>query len=287
MTTQFLERGTIRSGAFDLGFSIEGSGRTALVVGSALYYARTFSADLRRSLRLAFVDHRGFAPARGPVDPRDWSLDAILDDMELMRSRLDLGRVVVVGHSGHGPMALEYAKRFPDRVSHVALVATGPSHAPAHMELAERDWRETVAPERKARFEAAMARLPEAIAADPDRRFVAFCLAMGARAWFDPAFDAAPLWEGVHVNTPLFDRVFGEELRDLDLAAGLDRVEAPVILMLGRHDHQVAPAWAWDPYRPLFRDLTVRIFERSAHAPQLEEPALFDAELLAWLDGRR
>jgi proline iminopeptidase len=287
MTTHPTERGTVRSGAFDLGYSVEGSGRPALVIGSSVYYPRVFSADLRRHLRLAFVDHRGFARPSGAVTAAAWSLDAVLDDLETMRRHLDLGRVVVIGHSGHGYMALEYAKRFPNAVTHVVMIATGPSHAPEPMALAERAWEEAVCPERKARFAADMARLPEAIAADPARRFVAFCLAMGARSWFDPAFDAAPLWEGVHVNQAMFDRVWGEVFRDIDVGRGLESLEVPVLLALGRFDYLVAPAHAWDPYRPRFRDLTVRIFDRSAHTPQLEEPAAFDATLTGWLEGAR
>lgn len=54
---------TFQSDIFDLQYCVEGTGPTALVVGSALYYARTFSATLRDHLRLVFMDHRGFAPA--------------------------------------------------------------------------------------------------------------------------------------------------------------------------------------------------------------------------------
>ena len=48
-----------------------------------------------------------------------------------------------------------------------------------------------------------------------------------------------------------------------------------------------APYATWDPYRSRFKDLTVRVFERSGHTPQLEESALFDAELLQWLAAHR
>lgn len=40
----------------------------------------------------------------------------------------------------------------------------------------------------------------------------------------------------------------------------------------------------WDSLRPKFKNLTVRIFEKSAHSPQYEEAELFDAELLKWLE---
>ena len=55
----------------------------------------------------------------------------------------------------------------------------------------------------------------------------------------------------------------------------------------GRYDYLIAPPSAWDPLRDKFNDLTVRVFERSGHTPQFEEPELFDAELLSWLGGSR
>ena len=36
-------------------------------------------------------------------------------------------------------------------------------------------------------------------------------------------------------------------------------------------------------YREHASDLTIRIFEKSGHTPQLEEPDHFDEELMGWL----
>jgi proline iminopeptidase len=279
-------RGTIRSGAFELAYSIEGRGPPAVVIGSALYYPRVFSAALRQSLTLVFLDHRGFARVAGDVPVADYALDVVLDDIERARAHLDLGRIVIVGHSGHGYMALEYAKRHPQHVSHVVMIATGPSHGAAHVQATERYWQESVCPDRKAHLARDLALLPAEIEAAPDKRFIAYCVRMGARSWYDHAFDAAPLWEGVHVNMPAFDHLWGEVFRDLDIRQGLDAMDAPVLLALGRYDYLVAPYGTWEPYRDGFRDLTVRVFEKSGHTPQLEESALFDAELLRWLSER-
>lgn len=282
-TEKMAERGTLRSGCFDLEYVVEGEGRAALVIGSAVYYPRTFSAELRRSLRMAFVDHRGFAPAEGEVAAADFALDTIIEDIERLRLHLGLEDVVVIGHSGNGYLALEYARRYPRHVTHVVLIATGPSHGAAHAALTEAHWQETVCPARKAKLEADLRHLPAEIEAAPERRFVTFCIRLGARSWYDPHFDAAPLWEGVHVNMAGIDHLWGEVFRDLDVRDGLDGLTAPVLLALGRFDYLVTPHFAWEPYRPHFRDLTVRVFDRSAHTPQLEESALFDRELLRWL----
>jgi proline iminopeptidase len=279
-------RGTIESGPFGLAYSVEGQGRPAIVIGSAVYYPRVFSQNLRQSLKLVFADHRGFAQAFGSFGPSDYALDVVLDDIERVRRHLGLETIIIIGHSGHGYMALEYAKRFPQHVSHVVMVATGPSHSAAHNAATEQYWQESVCPERKARLESDLALLPAEIEAAPEKRFVTFCVRMGARSWYDHTFDAAPLWEGVHVNMPVFDHLWGEAFRDIDIAQGLDRLDVPVFLALGRYDYLVAPHATWDPYRDRFKDLTIRVFEKSGHTPQLEESGLFDAELLGWLSSR-
>ncbi len=281
-----LAHGTIQSGPFELAYSVEGEGTPALVIGSAIYYPRVFSQDLRQSLKLIFADHRGFARRAGNISASDYALDVVLDDIDLVRRHLGSEKVIIVGHSGHGYMALEYAKRYPRQVSHVVMIATGPSHSAVHNAVMEQYWQESVCPERKARLEADLAGLPAEIEAAPEKRFVTFCVRMGARSWYDYAYDAAPLWEGVHVNMPVFDHLWGEAFRDIDITQGLDRLDVPVFLGLGRYDYLVAPYATWAPYRDSFKDLTVRVFEKSGHTPQLEESALFDAELLKWLASR-
>lgn len=278
-------RGTIRSGYFELAYSVEGQGTPAIVIGSAVYYPRVFSERLRRSLQLIFVDHRGFAKASADLKPEDYILDAVLDDIELVRRHLGHEKVVIIGHSGHGYMALEYAKRYPQHVSHVVMIGTGPSHSAAHHEASERYWQESVCPERKARLASDFAMLPGEIEAAPEKRFITFCIRLGAKSWYDHTYDAAPLWEGVEVNMPVFDRLWGETFRDIEIRQGLDNLDIPVFLALGRYDYLVAPYATWDAYRSSFKDLTVRVFEKSGHTPQMEESELFDAELLEWLSA--
>ncbi|MGO4573902.1 alpha/beta hydrolase [Microvirga sp. 2TAF3] len=279
-------RGTFRSGSFDLQYSVEGHGKPAIVIGSAIYYPRTFSAELRRKLKLVFVDHRGFARSSEKAAMSEYTLDIILDDIERIREHLGLGEIAIVGHSGHGYMALEYAKKYPQHVSHAVLIGTGPSHSPAHAALTEQHWREAVCPERKAQFESDMQRLPAELAASPEKRFVTYCVRMGARSWYDHTFDASPLWENVHVNMEMFDFMWGEVFRDIDVTKGLADLDVPVFIAMGRFDYLVAPHASWEPFRPSFRDLTMRVFDRSGHTPQLEESSLFDTELLNWIAAR-
>ncbi|ANK71776.1 MULTISPECIES: alpha/beta hydrolase [Ensifer] len=281
------EAGSLGAGPFDLGYRIEGSGTPLLVIGSAAYYPRTFSQALREKLRLIFIDHRGFAPARTNYAAGDIGFETVLDDIERMRAHLGLERFAILGHSGHGYMALEYAKRHPERVSHVIMVGTGPSHSARHMALADRIWEETVSPTRKAIFAREMAKLGDDITARPEERFKALLIRLGAKSWHQPDFDATTLWRDVTANNAVFDHLWGEVFRDINIRKGLNRLAAPVLLALGRSDYLVAPAFSWDEYRADFTNLTVRLFEQSGHTPQLEESDLFDEALLSFLENDR
>ncbi len=182
-------------------------------------------------------------------------------------------------------MALEYAKKYPQNVSHVIMIGVAPNLSVASWVAAERHWQESVDPERKAALKANVRRLPdkEIRRLSPRDRFVQGYVRDGPRAWYDFRFDASPLWSGVEVNVRMFDHVWGKVFREIDITRGLSNFDRPVLLALGRYDFVVAPPCSWDPIRPKFRNLTVRVFERSGHTPPYEEPALFDAELLRWM----
>ncbi|MGP9821243.1 alpha/beta fold hydrolase [Salinarimonas sp. NSM] len=275
--------GSLRRGPHLLTWCIEGEGPTILVPGSTIYYPRVLSPALRRRARLVFLDHRGFAPPAHGVPAEPVGLDMVVADIEALRAHLGIARAMILGHSGHAYMALAYAARHPDRVSGVVAVAAGPSHAPEVTSRAERRWAELVAPARKAIFAADMAGLEAAIARDPRRRFVAFCLALRARMWADPAFDAAPLWEGVATHMDAVDALWGGAFAAFDTAAHLAAIQAPILLVLGARDYAVAPPETWEPFRASARDLEVRVLEGSGHTPMLEEADAFDAVLLAWM----
>jgi pimeloyl-ACP methyl ester carboxylesterase len=276
--------GSIEAGGFYLRYQIEGVGTPTIVIGSARKEPRLFSQHLREHLRLVFLDHRGFAVAPSPIDPTSFALETLVDDIERARQALGLERVAVIGHSGHAYMALEYGKKYTAHVSHVVMIGIAPDLSAASQQAAERYWQESVSPDRKAVFQANLQRLPDdALARLPaTERARQTRLRNAPKIWFDPHFDETPRWEGVEGNE-VIRRVWDEVFPAIDITRGLETFHVPVFLALGRYDFLVAPPSSWDPIRPHFRDLTVRVFERSGHTPCYEEPDLFDADLLSWM----
>ncbi|HEV8051909.1 MAG TPA: alpha/beta hydrolase [Parachlamydiaceae bacterium] len=280
--------GSIEEDGFKLHYLIEGKGPDALVIGSSIYYPRSFSKELRESLRLIFVDWRGFAEAPIGESPVP-SFDRLLDDIDQVRQALGLKKCIIIGHSAHGLLALEYAKKYQQHISHVVMIGISPNLSPEHAAMAERNWEESVWPERKAALAERILQFPDAKLAElpPAERFVKWNVRRAPQAWFDFHFDSSSLWQGILPNMPLLDFFYGVALKDLDTSKGLETLDLPVFLALGRFDYIIAPPGCWDPIRKKFKHLTIKIFEQSGHSPQYEEPVLFDAELLKWLKDSR
>jgi proline iminopeptidase len=279
------DTGSITVGKFELKYQIEGTGAPVIVIGSAIYYPRTFSQRLRDHFCLVFIDHRGFAQPSNSLEPSDYTLDAVLDDIEHVRKALNLPRVIIIGHSGHGYMALEYAKKYPNAVSHLVLLAMSPDSSPQSFEAADRYFQESVCQERKTLLAKNLANLQAEIDLNPSQAFITRALKFGPMVWYDENFDASNLWKDVKVNPEIMDYLWGKVFREIDITKNLDKLNSPVLLGLGRYDYW-NPPYLWETVRTQFKDLTIRVFEKSGHTPQYEEPELFDQELLQWLTSR-
>ena len=84
---------------------------------------------LADSFRLVYYDQRGRGRSAEGVGPEEVSFRSDVDDVDGVRSRFDLEQVAVLGHSWGGVLAMAYAIRHPDRVSHLILLDTAPASA--------------------------------------------------------------------------------------------------------------------------------------------------------------
>lgn len=280
--------GIINSQGFDLGYRIEGTGPNALVIGSSIYYPRIFSDNLRKHLRLIFADMRAFAPTPHAEIPLTFDLNLILDDIECMRQQLNLGQVIIIGHSGNAFLALEYAKKYPEYVSYIVMIGTGPDFSDRSKQAADQYWQEAASSDRKAALHRNLELHPDSqLEQIPlNQRFIWNYVRQAARIWYDFDFDSTSLWEGVNVNMPIFDYVWGTLFKEINITMDLDALNKPVFLALGRYDFIVAPPDSWNPLRSKFKNLSTYIFEHSGHSPFYEETDLFDTQLIGWLSSQ-
>jgi proline iminopeptidase len=82
---------------------------------------------LAGSFRLLYYDQRGRGRSAEGVRPEDISIRSEMEDLEEVRRHFQLASGAVLGHSWGGVLAMEYATRYPDRVSHLILMNTAPA----------------------------------------------------------------------------------------------------------------------------------------------------------------
>lgn len=282
------EKGSIKVGKFDIGYCIEGTGTPAIVVGGAIYYPRTFSQNLRKHIKFIFADQRCLCKPPDFVEASDFTLDKLVDEVEAVRQALKLERIIVMGHSANAYIALEYAKKYPQHVSHVVLIGISPDLGPASLKMMDDYWHETASEERKAALDKNLKLLSdEALKKVPiGESFVKDYVRQTPMIWYDFTFDAEPLWDGTYVDLNIVNQVWGTVFADIDITKNIEAFKVPVFLALGRYDFCVAPPKSWEGVASKFHDLTTYLFEKSGHTPQYEEAELFDKAFLEWLSEK-
>lgn len=109
-------------------YRVSGKGPFALVMPvtwgmDSFVYTRGFSS-LAFYLALVTFDPRGIGGSGPVATDEEFSLETAATDAAEVADAVGLTRSVVLGHSGGGALALTFALRYPERVSHLVLIST-------------------------------------------------------------------------------------------------------------------------------------------------------------------
>jgi pimeloyl-ACP methyl ester carboxylesterase len=129
-------------------YDVRGEGEPSLVFVHCWACDRAF---WREQVKVFAKDHRVVTLDLGGhgesgTDRENWTMRGLAHDVKAVVEELKLRRVILIGHSMGGPVALEAAQRMPDRV--VGIVAVDTLHD------AEFEYPEGMAEQMAARFEA-------------------------------------------------------------------------------------------------------------------------------------
>lgn len=262
---------TAKLNGTELYYREAGDGPPCLVMHGGLGIDHSYLAGLDvlgDALRLIYYDHRGNGRSgRPPIETLTFA--QLADDADALRAHLGHERIAVLGHSIGGAIALEYALRHPERVSHLILVCTAPSF----------DLTDPAAAERLAR-KGMTAEMAEALAHAGEndaalRRYVEL-----AGPLYFHAFDESRYRQmngGVVYNA-------GAMVRGFEIAAGwevlprLAALRAPTLLVAGGGD-AITPPDASETLRRHIPDAELVVLRRSGHFPWIEQPQEFAAAI--------
>jgi proline iminopeptidase len=229
---------------------------------------------------VVFYDHRCNGRSTGaPVE--SMTFDNLTADADALREALGFERWSVLGHSFGGHVALEYALRYPDRVSrlvlldtagdarwsrqHAASVLAGRGYDPRTVALARRYYAGRIGPKE---FVGASMRLAPAY----DHRFSVLRLAreMAGGGW---RMKARP-------ETMIFG--FGTLLAGWSVMDRLGEIQAPTLVIAGRDDFLFPPE-SQALLAAGIPDSRLLIVERAGHNPHAERPALTLSAIASFL----
>lgn len=256
-------------------YRVAGGGPPCLVMHGGLGIDHSYLAGLDvlgDALRLVYYDHRGNGRSgRPPIETLTFA--QLADDADALRAHLGHERIAVLGHSIGGAIALEYALRYPDHVSHLILVCTASRFDVTDPAAAERLARKGMTPE----IAEALAQAGESDAAL--RRYVELV----GPVYFH-VFDAARYREmiaGIVYNAAAM-------LRGFEIAAGwevlprLAALRVPTLLVAGGGDAITPPEESATLQRNIPGAECV-VLPRCGHFPWLEQEQEFTTVIRNWL----
>lgn len=276
----FWEReGVIELEGVDVSYKIQGRGIPCIVFASSKMYPRVLSWNLRRHFQFIFLDARWFGEVTDPENKLNFTMDDIANDIETVKNALGYDKVAVMGHSVHGVVVAEYAKRYPESVSHLIFLGSSPTGLINVLQEASGFWSENASSERQLQMAANMDSLANMDMSNmlPHEQFITQYVLEAPKYWDNYNYDCSWVWNGV-----TFDVEMVNYLYSLVYFFDLSGINAPIFAAHGTQDFSI-PYTLWDQYGGVANDLTVELFTNSGHYPMVEEWWKFDCKLLNWI----
>jgi proline iminopeptidase len=281
--------GVINVEGAKLHYIIQGNGIPCLVLGASPLYIRVFSQNLRQNLKFIFLGLRHDAQSENSMEINKITLDTYLNDIEQARSTLGLEKVAVLGHSGHGLIALGYARKYPQHTSHLIMIGTPPVMNEEYSKATEEYWETQASAERKLILKQNSEELTEdeLNKMTPMGRFISTYVANAPMYFYNPKYDGSWIFKDHIFNLDVLDHVWGKVLSQNGLDKVHGKISTPVFLALGKYDF-VVPYYLWDDaMRGKLSNLSNNLFEKSGHFPMVEERELFDKKLTDWVKSHQ
>jgi proline iminopeptidase len=224
---------------------------------------------------LVFYDHRCNGRSEGaPVSSMTW--DNLTADAEALREALGFDKWAVLGHSFGGNVALEYALRYPQSLSHLLLMDTcgdarwAQQNAPEI--LAKRGYSPAIVQDARRFYNGQLTpgevlptvlKFVGAYAYDPSPLYHPSLLALAMKVGLGPPMKMQP---EAHV---FGFRQLSEGWTVMDR---LGEINTPTLVLSGRHDFLFPPE-----HQAILADrlpnAQLEIIECAGHNPQVERPA--------------
>ena len=92
--------------------------------GASHDYFLPYLLPLARHNKLIFIDERGSGRSEKLEDPKGYTVENMVEDVEAVRTGLGLGKIALLGHSYGGVLAQAYALKYQQNLTQLILCST-------------------------------------------------------------------------------------------------------------------------------------------------------------------
>jgi proline iminopeptidase len=245
---------------------------------------------LADSFRLIYYDQRGRGRSAEGVDPDEVSVGSEVEDLDSVRRHFGLDFVAVLGHSWGGVLAMEYATRHPDRVSHLILANTAPASAGDNLVFREHLLRTRPAADVERMQALASSARYQAGDLEVEAEYIRihYRLALREPEHIDQVVGRLRTYfteESVLAARAIEDRLYDETWRSdgYDLIPRLQALDIPTLVVHGADDF-VPPALAAHIAQAMPRARLV-VLQECGHFAYLESPDAVHEHVAALFEG--
>jgi proline iminopeptidase len=259
---------------------VVGEGRPLMLMHGGLgldhTYFRPWLDPLADHSQLIFFDHSGNGRSPRPEGFDGVSHATWADDADALRAHLGHDRIVLLGQSYGGFIALEYALRHPDHLDGLILLCTAPAFDYGEVVVANAQRRGT--PEQVSTVVEGLGKPAES---DEQWRGLWKTILPLYFKRYDAAV-AAAVDERTHYSAAAFNHAFGVCLPTYNLVDRLPEIATPTLVLAGRDDWITPPEQA-ERMHGAIPNSEIVIFEESGHFPFIEEQKAFLTSVEEWL----
>lgn len=265
--------------------------------GASHDYFLPYLLPLARHNRLVFIDERGSGRSQKLEDPKGYTVENMVEDVEAVRQALGLGKMSLLGHSYGGVLAQAYALKYQRNLSHLILASTFSSTS-AMNKVFER-MKANMTPELRQRIDSLEKQglFGHGRPYEQNRYTNDYMIAAWGEGYFpyiyhnhpDPNYD--PIAQG-NTAWDLYREMWGSDgefvidgnLKSVEYTDRVSTIHVPTLVIAGEHD-ECDPSLSRTMHEKIAGSRLV-ILPNSGHMTFVDQPGMFLGGVEQFLGGR-